>query len=46
MTFITGNTQVVKIWPATKAYNGPNTTINILINIIREAFIIYNAQYI
>ena len=27
--------QVLEIQPATKAYNGPNTIINILINIIR-----------
>ena len=38
--------QVLKIRPATKAYNGPNTNINILINIIKTTFIIYIVQYI
>ena len=35
ITFITCNAQMLKIQPATKANNGPNTIINILINIIR-----------
>ena len=38
--------QVLKIRPATKAYNGPNTNINILIDIIKTTFIIYIVQYI
>ena len=38
--------KLLKIWPATKAYNGPNTIINILIYIIKMTFIIYIVRYI
>ena len=34
MKFITCNAQMLKNRPATKAYDGPNTIINILINSI------------
>ena len=32
MTFITCNAQKLKFGPATKAYNGPNTIINVFMN--------------
>ena len=38
--------KALKIRPATKAYNGPNKNINILINIIKTTFIIYIVRYI